>query len=421
MLSAVSNGLIAFHSERVPAGIYVMNADGSGQTSLTAGGTDAFPTWSPDGSKIAFMSYRDGKPEIYVMNADGSGQTRLTNNPAEDMNPAWSPDGSKIAFTSLRDGIHEIYVMNADGTGQINLTRSPEHDDFADWSPDGSKIAFFKNNGTSPGEIYVMNADGTQQTQLTATPRDDHAPAWSPDGSKIAFTSGISGSVASYEIYVMNANGSGQMALTNNSANDANPAWSPDGTKIVFSSLRDGGGIYVMNPDGTEQTRVTNSPDGGPAWQPVVTTVSVQIDIKPGGQPNSINLASQGVIPIALFGSATFDVSMVDIGSVLFAGASVAHYGWEDVNGDGLMDLMLHFRTQNTNLRDLYAQLLADADTHTDGKLDAGVSTRQTVAVSLTGALTNGEEFSGADELDLFFSGKALRDLLAELTALGMI
>jgi hypothetical protein len=147
----------------------------------------------------------------------------------------------------------------------------------------------------------------------------------------------------------------------------------------------------------------------------------VDIDIKPGSDPNSINLASQGVIPIALFGSATFDVTTVNIGSVLFAGANVAHYSWNDVNNDGHMDLMLQFRTEDTYLRDLYAQLLADADTNTDGILDDNVSTWQTTSVSLTGTLSNGGKFSGADSVDLFLSGKALRDFLAELAGLGMI
>src|SRR5204863_5095230 len=82
------------------------------------------PSWSPDGAKLAFTSVRDGNWEIYVMNADGSGQTRLTNNAATDDVSAWSPGGAKIAFASNRDGNYEIYVMNADGTGQTRLTNT---------------------------------------------------------------------------------------------------------------------------------------------------------------------------------------------------------------------------------------------------------------------------------------------------------
>ena len=81
-----------------------MNADGSEVTRLTnSPAFDQMPAWSPDGTKIAFMSSRDGNPEIYVMNADGSGQTRLTNNPGMDARPSWSRNGDFIVFTSTRD------------------------------------------------------------------------------------------------------------------------------------------------------------------------------------------------------------------------------------------------------------------------------------------------------------------------------
>ncbi|MEW6215632.1 MAG: chitobiase/beta-hexosaminidase C-terminal domain-containing protein, partial [Nitrospirota bacterium] len=99
---------------------------------------DNHAAFSPDGSKIAFSSYRDGNYEIYVMDADGTGQTNLTNNPGIDVWPAWSPDGTKIAFASFRDGNQEIYVMNADGTGQNRLTYNPAQDVRADWGPSAS-------------------------------------------------------------------------------------------------------------------------------------------------------------------------------------------------------------------------------------------------------------------------------------------
>ncbi len=85
------------------------------------GDEDVFSAWSPDGTKIAFTSDRDGNFEIYVMNADGRNPTRLTSDPATDNFPAWSPDGTKIAFDSRRDGNFEIYVMNADGTNPTRL------------------------------------------------------------------------------------------------------------------------------------------------------------------------------------------------------------------------------------------------------------------------------------------------------------
>lgn len=129
--------------------------------------------------KIAFASDRDGNWEIYVMNADGSGQTRLTKNPARDEFPDWSPDGKKIAFVSGRDGTIDTYVMNADGTGQARLTTNPADDYRPAWSPDGSKIAFMAHRDGNT-EIYVMNADGSSQTNLTQNQADDWEPSWSP-------------------------------------------------------------------------------------------------------------------------------------------------------------------------------------------------------------------------------------------------
>ena len=109
-----------------------MSADGSGVSTLADG--DSL-TWSPDGSRIAFISERDGNLEIYVVNADGSGLTNLTNNPATDFVPRWSPNGSRIAFVSHRDGNSEIYVMNADGSGLTRLTNSPEDESGLTWQP----------------------------------------------------------------------------------------------------------------------------------------------------------------------------------------------------------------------------------------------------------------------------------------------
>jgi len=259
---------IAFSSDRDGNfEIYVMNANGSGQTQLTNNpALDQQPTWSPDGTQIAFAS----DFEIYVMNTDGSALSRLTNNPGRDYYPAWSPDGSQIAFSSQSNlAAGEIYVMNADGTGQHNLTNTPQSwlDTEPAWSPDGSKIAFASDRDGNE-EIYVMNADGTGQTRLTVSYGLDDRPAWSPDGSKIAFASDRDGNE---EIYVMNADGTGQTRLTNNGTDDVAPAWSPGGSKIAFVSDYAGNrDIYVMNADGTGETRLTNdeADDLDPAWSP---------------------------------------------------------------------------------------------------------------------------------------------------------
>ena len=219
-------GHIAFVSNRdgLGAEIYVMNADGSGQTRLTNNiADDWYPSWSPDGRQIIFLSDRDGDIEIYIMNADGSEQTRLTNSPGSEWLPSWSPDRSRIAFSDNRDGNVEIYVMNADGSGRTNLTNNPANDWAPSWSPDGRRIAFVSDRDGN-NEIYVMNADGSGVTRLTNNPASDQVPSWSPDGKRIAFASNRDGN---FEIYVMNADGSGVTRLTNNPAYDMEPSWSP--------------------------------------------------------------------------------------------------------------------------------------------------------------------------------------------------
>jgi Tol biopolymer transport system component len=253
---------IAFVSNRDNGNreIYVMNADGSGQTRVTTNGADdQDPDWSPDRGRLAFHSDRDGtNPDVYVMNADGTGVTRLTSNQAIDRNPTWSPDGRRIAFESYRDdGNRDIYVMTADGSDQTRVTTNAAQDLDPAWSPDGRRIVFASLRDGNY-EIYVMNADGSGQTRLTNTATFDYGPTWAP-ASRIAFHSNRTGS---FEIFLMNPDGSNQVPITDvPQSQELNPTWSPDGTRIAFQTERDGQSeIYSMNADGSGQTNLTKNP-----------------------------------------------------------------------------------------------------------------------------------------------------------------
>ena len=231
-------------------------------TPLTSTDADRDAAWSADGRRIAFMSERDGNAEIYVMNADGSGQTRLTNDPGFDADPTFSPDG-QIAFNSTRDGGNpEIYVMNGDGTGQTRLTFDPAIDRQADWSPNGDFIAFESNRGANL-DLYAMHPDGGGLTQLTFDPADDAEASWHPDSTRIAYTSGPGDAAA---VFTLVPGTPGRTPLTTGFGDWHFPAWSPDAKQIAFSTPY--GRTYVVPAEGSE-TPARAAPGIDPAWGPL--------------------------------------------------------------------------------------------------------------------------------------------------------
>ena len=266
--------------------IKVINEDGTGQTQLTTGGyTDENPTWSPDGTQIAFHSNRSaGRFNIYRMNADGTGLVPLTDFalPFSSRSPSWSPDGTKIVFTSDRDGSRksEIWVMNADGTNLIKLTTNLQlgsdlggpfysFDRNPSWSPDGTKIAFSTNrDGIANPEIYLMNADGSNQTRLTNNSAQDEVPSWLPDGQHISFFSRGEGRNG---IYVIDTNGANDHQLTDSGYESA---WSPDGQRIATTDFdpqaMSAMAIYLADSNGSNRIKLTNNgtiDSRMPAWQ----------------------------------------------------------------------------------------------------------------------------------------------------------
>ncbi|MEZ4727347.1 MAG: SH3 domain-containing protein [Caldilineaceae bacterium] len=167
------------------------------------GSDNVYPTVSPDGQRVAFVSDRDGNQEIYVVNVDGSNLTRLTYAPGSDKWPAWSPDGQRLAFDSERDGNRELYIMNADGSGVFRVTNHWAEDGAPSWSPDSKQLVFHSNRDGNH-EIYTMNVDGSNLRRLTYHTGHEWTPAWSPDGTQIAFM-GYHDS-QSADIYLMDTN-----------------------------------------------------------------------------------------------------------------------------------------------------------------------------------------------------------------------
>lgn len=272
--------------------LQLINADGTGQTVLTAGGTirDNNPEYSPDGLKIAFdRTPSSGQTDIFVMNADGTNPHAVTSggpwappNTNVNSDPTWSPDGTKLAFVSNRDGNKklEIWVVNVDGSGLIKLTTDIQistdgtgpvygHDFSPTWSPDGTRIAFSSGrDGLSGTELYVMNADGSNQTRLTNNAVDDRYPTWSPDSQRIAFYRNGSSTTG---INIINRDGTNEVNITNEGFM---PAWSPDGTRFAFLRLDPSMGytsaLFIMNADGSNPVKITNNSFNSfvPAWAP---------------------------------------------------------------------------------------------------------------------------------------------------------
>ena len=257
--------------------VHGMRADGSGIVDLT-GHFSGDPASSPDGSRLAFVSYHhDTAGDIYVVRADGTGLRQLTRGPGLDREPAWSPDGTKIVFRrGSAIGVTatgDLYLVDLAGGKLLNITQTRTSEAAPSWSPDGSRIAFERlDQDAETTDIFVRMVGDGSEINLTNNRNVDilnREPSWSPDGTTLAFRRAIRGGSSGYDIWLMNSDGTGQHLLIALADADLEPDWSPDGTKILFAG---GTGIYQIRPDGTGLTTLTGggsiSPDHSPSWRP---------------------------------------------------------------------------------------------------------------------------------------------------------
>lgn len=270
--------------------LYTVNIDGTNMKQIPHDMdiVDYCPVWSPDGSKIAFLSYKsDPKSRdinFYIINSDGTNRIEC-NIPKSDPQaqykafhsfPIWSPKGDKLLFSFNQ----YIYIINSDGTNLTKLTAEPiEAGDVQlppSWSPDGSKILFQSPTKTSPlTNIYIMNSDGSGLTQLTqsgytagqplpSTFTRDSNPVWSPDGTKVAFLSSLinrtedNKSTINYRLSIMGTDGKNRVDIPGND-NLSYYYWSPDSSKLAFWSIKGGiTNLYSVKTDGTGLVNITN-------------------------------------------------------------------------------------------------------------------------------------------------------------------
>ena len=241
--------------------IYIADYDGANPRKVTNTATlNITPTWSPDSRAIAYTSYRPsggmGTFQDIVLSfiATGERRTPANGDPSkQNYLPIWSPDGSKIAFTSNRDGNPEIYVMNADGSGVRRMTNSPQIDVSPTWSPTGNQIAWVSDRTGTP-RIYLMNIDGTGQRVLVN--EECYRPTWSSEPwNEIAYAARNG---PGYDIKVFSFATGESRRITDGIGSNESPAFAPNGRHIAFTSTRNGKvQVYTIARDGNDLRQIT--------------------------------------------------------------------------------------------------------------------------------------------------------------------
>lgn len=246
----------------------IMDSDGANHRFITNGQSTALtPRYSPDYSRIAYLSYVDGNPRIYVYDIGSGRQTLVTQSTNPTFAPRWSPDGRYILYSMAIGGNTDIYRVPSTGGTPVRLTDSPGIDVGGSYSPDGSKIVFESDRSGSQ-QIYVMDANGSNQKRITFFGGRAGTPEWSPRGDQIAFTR-IAGD---FNIAVMSPQGRNLRVLTR-AWHDEAPTWAPNGRIIQFFRTERSGETAIYQVDLTgENERRLKTPVGAsdPAWGPVL-------------------------------------------------------------------------------------------------------------------------------------------------------
>jgi TolB protein len=245
--------------------IAIMDSDGYNHSYVTPGGTGVLtPRLSPNASRLAYVSFQGGVPQVRVIDL-GSGQVRpLIPGNAMTFAPRYSPDGTKIVFSMMLGPNSDIYVVGANGGVPRRLTTAPGIDTDPSFSPDGSKIVF-ESDRSRTQQLYVMDADGSNERRITFSVAAYSTPEWSPDGKYIAFTWRTGDS---RRIGIISPDGTGERILTRGPADEA-PSWAASSQELVFQHTDAAGrpGVYRVSLDGSAPRKMTIPQDGSdPDW-----------------------------------------------------------------------------------------------------------------------------------------------------------